>query len=100
MFRLTREGLFAFSIACGALLAAAPAPAGSQDALPNTVTASGGGTVSQGNLKLHWTVGEAAAGTTSAGDTTLTAGFQATFLGNVQGGPAGNCSIFCNGFEN
>ena len=92
----TRKG-FVFAVAAGLALAAA---SGHAQAPTNTVVASGGGTVSQGNIKLHWTVGEPVAGPTSAGGTTVTAGFQATFTGSAQGAPTGPCSIFCNGFEN
>ena len=99
MIRKTRKG-FVFAVAVGLALVAAAGHAGT-DAPTNTVVASGGGTVSQGSIKLHWTVGEPVAGPTSAGGTTLTAGFQATFTGSAQGAPtAGSCSIFCDGFEN
>lgn len=100
MIRHARKGkLIGFAI--GLLLAGAPALAGSADSVDHTVVASGGGTVTQGSVKLHWTIGEAVAGPTGAGGTTVTAGFQAKFLGTQQGGPnAGPCSIFCNGFEN
>lgn len=94
---MVRRG-FSFALAAGLALAAASGHAGT-DAPTNTVVASGGGTVTQGIIKLHWTVGEPAAGPISAGNTTLTAGFQATFTGTQQGGPGGNCSVFCNGFE-
>ena len=99
MFRTTRKA-FVFAVALGCALAAASGHAGNE-APTNTVVASGGGTVTQGSMKLHWTVGEPVAGPTSAGGTTLTAGFQATFTGTQQGAPtSGPCSIFCNGFEN
>ena len=99
MIRDARKGkLTGFTV--GLLLAAAPAIAGTDD-VDHTVVAGGGGTVTQGAIKLHWTIGEPVAGPTSAGNTTVTAGFQAKFLGTQQGGPdAGPCSIFCNGFEN
>ena len=99
MIRDTRKGRYcAFAVAF--LLTGAPAIAGTDD-VDHTVVASGGGTVTQGAIKLHWTIGEPVAGPTSAGNTTVTAGFQAKFLGTQQGGPAtGPCSIFCNGFEN
>lgn len=95
---MVRRGLV-FALAVGLSLAAMSGRAGTE-APTNTVVASGGGTVTQGNIKLHWTLGEPAAGPISAGDTTLTAGFQATFTLAADGGQAGNCSIFCNGFEN
>ena len=98
MIRNTRKGS-ALAFAVGLLLTAASGHAGTE-APTNTVVSSGGGTVSQGNIKLHWTVGEPVAGPASAGDTTVTAGFQATFTLAAQGGPSGPCSIFCNGFEN
>ncbi len=99
MIRNTRKGS-ALAFAAGLLLTAASGHAGTE-APTNTVVASGGGTVSQGNIKLHWTVGEPVAGPTSANGTVVTAGFQATFTLAAQGGPDhGPCSIFCNGFEN
>jgi hypothetical protein len=67
-----------------------------QDAVPNSAIAGGGGTVSAGNIRLHYTIGEAAADSRSAGNTTLHSGFQATFVAQ---GDAGPCSIFCDGFE-
>ena len=55
--------LLAVSFATGAGLALA------QSAVPNSVIAGGGGTVSGGPYRLHFTMGEAAAGRISSGST-------------------------------
>lgn len=72
--------------------------ASGQNAVPNTVFAGGGGTISAGAFRIHSTIGEAAAGTISSGSLRLTSGFQATFV------PLGDASptdgrIFYDGFE-
>lgn len=68
-----------------------------QSALPNTVVAGGGGTVSAGQFRLHSTIGEPAAGTVSNGNLTIKSGFQATFVGQEAGPDDGH--IFYDGFE-
>jgi hypothetical protein len=71
-----------------------------QSTIPNAVVAGGGGTVSAGNVNLHFTLGEPAAGPMTAGSTTMISGFQATFVTPTGGGGAETpCSIFCDGFE-
>ena len=82
-------------LACGCVSFSAATAVG-QDAVPNSAIAGGGGTVSAGNIRVHFTIGEPAADTRSAGKVTLHSGFQATFVARND---AGNCSIFCDGFE-
>jgi hypothetical protein len=73
--------------------------AAGQNAVPNTVFAGGGGTISAGAFRIHSTIGEAAAGTISSGTLRLTSGFQATFVPlDVEGGPTDG-RIFYDGFE-
>ena len=87
----------AAAIAAVALVVLVPVTAGGQSPqVPNSAVAGGGGVVAQGNLKLSWTIGEPVAGPATNGSTTLIGGFQATFLPAED---AGNCSIFCDGFE-
>jgi hypothetical protein len=72
--------------------------ASGQNAVPNTVFAGGGGTISAGAFRIHSTIGEAAAGTISSGTLRLTSGFQATFVSGVEAGPTDG-RIFYDGFE-
>ena len=81
-----------------ALAFVTPLGAGGQSTeVPNSAYFGGGGVIVQGNLKLSFTLGEPAAGPTSNGSTRVIAGFQATFLPPET--DVGNCSIFCDGFE-
>jgi hypothetical protein len=81
-------GILAFA-AFNAALAA-----GAQIDLRHHVVASGGGTVTAGPWRLSSSIGEPAAGPTSAGAVTLTSGFLATFADPPEGG-----QIFRDGFE-
>lgn len=65
------------------------------DGLSHHVVVNAGGTVSAGNLTLHYSIGEPLAGDAAAGPWRLTSGFQALFT--VAGD--GSDTIFADGFE-
>jgi hypothetical protein len=92
----TRRGAVASWARLSALvLGFACLSAGSQT-VPNSVVASGGGTVSAGPYRLTSSMGEPVAGPTQNGGTRITAGFLATFVSGAGGRPD---ALFSNGFE-
>lgn len=70
------------------------AHAGTPLALENPTTASGGGVVEEGNVRLAFTVGEAAAGRISAGPWTIVSGFLPTIVLPERGD-----AVFSDSFE-
>lgn len=89
---------FGFAVLAATCVAFGAGQALGQSTLPNTVIAGGGATVSAGPFRLHSTIGEPVAGRTSNGNTTIVAGFQATFVLQADPGPDGG-RIFYDGFE-
>lgn len=83
------SGVFALSLACAA-------PVGGGYVLQNGTIANSGFVVANDCFTLSSTIGEPAAGSTSAGSVTLTAGFQATTGNNTQ---IVIDRIFQNGFD-
>ena len=98
--KLSRNAMRTFGFAAVAVscLALGAGSALGQSALPNTVIAGGGATVSAGTFRLHSTIGEPVAGRVTNGNTTIVAGFQATFVFQADPGP-GEGRIFYDGFE-
>lgn len=89
---------FGFAVLASACVTMGASHALGQSTLPNTVIAGGGATVSAGPFRLHSTIGEPVAGRTTNGNTTIVAGFQATFVFQADPGP-GDGRIFYDGFE-
>jgi hypothetical protein len=96
-FRRNAVRAFGFAVIAASCASFGASSAVGQNALPNTVVAGGGGTVSAGQFRVHSTIGEPAAGTVSSGNLTLNSGFQATFVGQEAGPDDGH--IFYDGFE-
>jgi hypothetical protein len=92
---LAKPLLISAVVACGL----GSASAGSPVELRHSVVAGGGGTVAAGPYRLSSSIGEPAAGPTSAEGLTLTSGFLATFVSGAGGGGPGGGTIFRDGFE-
>ena len=97
-FRRNAMRTFWVAVLASSCVALGASQALGQSALPNTVIAGGGATVAAGPFRLHSTIGEPVAGRTTNGNTTIVAGFQATFVFQADPGPDGG-RIFYDGFE-
>lgn len=65
------------------------------DGLSHHAVVNAGGTVSAGNLRLHYSIGEPLAGDIAAGPWRLTSGFQAMFTAVADDSD----TLFADGFE-
>ncbi len=79
-------------------MAGLPAVAGEAGvSLAHPTVAGGGGVMEAGQFRVYFTIGEPAAGRTTAGEFTVVGGLQATFVGQQDPLPDGD--IFYDGFE-